>query len=473
MNQGKTLTKLATKIAVKQLVNFVKPTFGPANNTIMMRMGDEVVSLDDGVSAAIHFSLKDEFQNMVVDFVKGAAIKTSRRVRDATTTTLILIDGIVNFKSWNPFRTEESASDIRYAAEDAKAQLREWSKPVNDLDDLVSVAHFAYNNEAADHIARLVYTVGKDGYIGIEQSEGNKVEYKTIDGITFESGYISRFMGDEDFRAQHTEADILITERHLRNTEDILPLMEKLIALGKREVVIIAEDISDDALSVIVGNQRKGAFKTLAIPAMHRGDRKRDFLLDLCAITGAELITEGTEIKDVPIESLGSASLVLSTPKDTKIIGGNSNKDKIAKRAEYYDAEMAKEEKTYNVQELKKNRATLFGKIGIISVGAKTSQELKQMLPKIENCVSSTMAAFSSGVVPGAGMSLAKIKTTSAVLNQALKLPRKVLLENSKEEDLSELAVDSVEALCVAIDSSVSVACSLLSSKGMQLDNEK
>lgn len=478
------------KTTVNKLVDFVKPTYGPSNNTIIMKINGGVQAVDDGVSIARGFSLPQHDENAIVDLIRETASKTSNRVKDGTTTSLLLLQGIVNSID----DSFEDIEGIKKAGEEAKEQLRKNSKQINTLEELKTVAKIAYNNNSiSESIAQVVYEVGKDGIVTVEEGDGLDVEYKIVEGMQFNSGYLSPHMVTDYGRleAVSENASILVTDQKINDYQNIFKLLNQLSAGGKKELVIIADEMDDATLSLLTVNKLKGNFTTIVMLANEHGARKKEFFSDVCAVTGAQLISHdfGLKLNDIKLEHLGSADKVIATNNDTKIIGGKTDIIKMTERANYYEKSIENSDNSIETARLKKNFANLSGGIGVIKVGANTIQEVITMIPKIENVVNSVMSAYKSGVVKGSGLALKDIKTSSKVLNKALKNPHEVISENCGEAPITGKdalnyvtkekgdyitvgVIDATEVLTVAIDSAISVAGTLIKSKGMMYEVE-
>jgi chaperonin GroEL len=406
---------------------------------------------------------------------------------------MLLLGGILNGSSFYSQEENEDVEIIKQAAEEAKLQIRAGKVNITSLEDLKKVARIAYNNnEIADNIAELVYKVGKDGVINIEESNSLQTEYKISDGMQFDKGYISPHM-ITDYGKMEAIIDgalILVTDKKITNHKDVLPIMQQVAASGKKELVIIADDIDGDALSTMVVNKLKDIFSVIAITAPYYGERRKEFYLDVCAVSGATLISDdfGTTLKDCTLEQLGFADKVKVTKDTTTIIGGKKDDKQMDERNRYYNN--VDEEDIMEANRMRRNLAAINGGVGVIKVGANTKQEVDAMIPKIENVANSVMAAFKGGVVRGSGLSLYSVKTSSEILNEALKIPLLTICNNCNIEfeepnSLNDAynfvteengyfmdvgVMDAADVICAAIDSAVSIACLLLSSKGMLVD---
>jgi len=468
---------------VNDMVDFVKPTYGPANNNIILNTNKNVYALDDGVSISSVFSSEDPTENAIIDLIRDVAGKTSYRVKDGTTTALLLLQGIMNSEHI------EDVEVIKKGAEEAKEILLASAKEITKLKDLQKVARIAFNNEIADDIASTVFEVGKYGTVTVEKSNGLDVVFKVITGMEVDAGYVSPHMVTDYNRmeAKLENVRVLVTDQIIKHYDKFGQILEKLVLADERQLFVVSSDIDGDALSFLVVNKLEGKFTTVAINAPYHGVRNNEFNLDLCALTGAKFIEHSKDINSISLDDLGCAEKIISTADKTTIIGGDVDNEEIIERVKYYKEAIEENDNPIEKQRLEKRMASLIGGVGVIQVGANTQQEMDSMIPKVENAKNSVISAYRSGVVKGSGMALRDIETSSQVINDALKIPYQTICKNMETAespqsiafnfvtkeigDYFEVGViDSVEVLTAAIDSAVSVACLLLKSKGIYVE---
>lgn len=477
-------TKDIIKSAVNKLADFVIPTYGPNNNGVLMNYYGMPQSLDDGVSIADQFEISENpAEQLVIEYIKETSKATSRVAKDATTTSILLLQGLIA----SPFL--ESVEEIKKGAKEAIAVLRARSKEINTEEELVKVTRIAYNHPMADYIASLAAALGADGFITVEESNGFESEFIAISGMQFDKGYISPHMVTDQAKEETNLDDVFVfvTDKKITAGKDINHLLKLAKINGSERLLIIADEVDGDALTTLVANKLRGLAMAVAVTAPFRGDQKTEFFHDICAFTGAKLVSINKDIEQTLSEDLGKAKQIIVQREKTVVIGGNSSVEEIEKRKEYYH-NLAKGATLQEQHRTDSRIAALSGGIGIVKVGAVTDSELAKMLPKVRNAVSSVMLALKGGVTKGAGLGLKEINISSRTVNWALKLPATTILNNANTDitwnedepynyvtreqgDFMEIGVmDATEVLVAALESAVSVACGLLSSKRMLVD---
>ena len=401
------------KRGVDVLANAVTTTLGPKGRNVALdkKWGTPTIT-HDGVSVAKEISLKDPFENMGANLLMEAAKKTNDIAGDGTTTSTLLAQTIVHeglkmvAAGANPMlikRGIEAAT--RVVVEDIKSQ----SHQISTREEMGSVAaNSAADVQIGELIAEVMDKVGKDGAITVEESKGMASEIEYVEGMQFDRGYISPYFitQPESMEAVIENTRILVYEKKISVASDIIPILEKLIQKGKRELVIIAEDVDGEALATLVLNKLRGMINILAIKAPGFGDRRKAILQDIAILTGATLITEetGRKLDSVLLEDLGQAEKVVATKDDTTIVSGKGDPASIKGRIDQIKVEIDKSSSDYDREKLQERLAKLSGGVALIRVGAATEVELKEKKHRIEDALSATRAAVEEGIVPGGGV---------------------------------------------------------------------
>ncbi len=403
------------KIGVDILANAVKTTLGPKGRNVALdkKWGSPTVT-HDGVTVAKEIELEDPFQNMGAQLLKEAATKTNDVAGDGTTTATVLAQAIVTeglknvTAGANPMlikRGIEAGRDAIIAA------IREMSTPVASRDKIAQVASIsAADTVIGDLIADVMDKVGKDGVITVEESKGLEFETEFVEGMQMDRGYLSPYFvtNSERMEAELASPYILITDKKISSAQDMVPILEKLIQVGKRDIVIIAEDVDGEALATLVLNKLRGIFNALAIKAPGFGDRRKAMLQDIAILTGGTVITEelGRKLETATINDLGQCDKIISTKDNTTVIGGAGDAISIKGRIDQIRAEIDNSTSDYDREKLQERLAKLAGGVAIIRVGAATETELKEKKHRVEDALSATRAAVEEGIVPGGGVAL-------------------------------------------------------------------
>ncbi len=403
------------KIGVDVLANAVKTTLGPKGRNVALdkKWGSPTVT-HDGVTVAKEIELEDPFQNMGAQLLKEAATKTNDVAGDGTTTATVLAQAIVTeglknvTAGANPMlikRGIEAGRDAIIAA------IREMSTPVASRDKIAQVASISAGDTViGDLIADVMDKVGKDGVITVEESKGLEFETEFVEGMQMDRGYLSPYFvtNSERMEAELASPYILITDKKISSAQDMVPILEKLIQVGKRDIVIIAEDVDGEALATLVLNKLRGTFNALAIKAPGFGDRRKAMLQDIAILTGGTVITEelGRKLETATINDLGQCDKIISTKDNTTVIGGAGDATSIKGRIDQIRAEIDNSTSDYDREKLQERLAKLAGGVAIIRVGAATETELKEKKHRVEDALSATRAAVEEGIVPGGGVAL-------------------------------------------------------------------
>lgn len=502
------------KSAVNQLVDFVKPTYGSAQNKILIQKSKVIQqSIDDGALSAKQYRSDDAFENSVINFIRKISDKTNEVAGDGTTTSLITAQGLlkeIDKRFGKQLRNGTfNAMPLIKELKNAVAQLREHlvniAKPVETFEELRKVAYLSFNNqEMAEMIAKILVEIGKDGVVSFEESKLTYTSYEIVKGMRFEWGHLSPHMVTDVSKSETVLKDpyIVLTDRKLSEFKEVLPLIEKMVQAGKKEALIIADDIYGETLATLVLNKLNGSFVYAPVKAPNFGAIRNEYLEDMAALTGGKVITETTakSFDKATLADLGRADKVIITKSHTTIIGGKGSAEAIEKRIEELKARLKDVKGGYEENRLKERIAKLSSGIAVIRVGAPTEGEQQPLLYKLEDAVNATKAAYKSGVVCGAGLAMYRLEdweVQSEIFREALKYPFRQLCENTglakrflfwkryphvphgdainaitgEIGGYMELGiVDPVEVILAAIESAVSIVSEVISWKGITLE---
>lgn len=407
------------KDGLDKTADAVKVTLGPRGRNVIIDRGYGGPHMtNDGVTIAKEVSLKDKFENMGAEIVKEVANKTNDLAGDGTTTSVVLLQSLVE-EGMRHTAMGLSAMGIRsgmeLASRDVVASLKSLAKkiPENSKSEVKQVATIsAESEEIGSKIAEVIQKVGKDGVVTVDESQGTEVETELVEGMEFDRGYVSPYMvtNPDRMEAEYKDAAILITDKKIASIQEILPVLEKVAQTGKKELVIIADDVEGEALATFVVNKLRGAFSVLAVKAPGYGDRKKDMLQDIAITTGGAVVSEdvGIKLENVEVGMLGRAQKVVSTKDTTTIVGGKGKKADIEDRVASLRAQHAASDSKFDQEKLEERIAKLSGGVAVIRVGAATETEMKYLKDKIDDAVNATKAAIVEGIVPGGGAALVK-----------------------------------------------------------------
>lgn len=400
---------------VKKLADAVRLTMGPKGRNVLLdkKYGSPTIT-NDGVTIAKEIDLKDKFENMGAQLVKEVATKTNDVAGDGTTTATLLAyaiiaEGLRNVAAGaNPMEVKKG---IEKAVEVVIAELAKMAKEISGKDEIAQVATISAQDPAVgDLIAEVIDMVGKDGVVTVEESQTMGLEKEVVEGMQFDNGYISPYMVTDPSRMESIieDARILITDKKISSIHEILPLLEKLAQSGRKELVIIAEDVDGEALATFVLNKLRGTFTVVALKAPAFGDRRKEMLKDIAALTGGKVVSEevGMKLENAELGDLGEARKVIATKDTTTIVEGKGEKSAVKARVNEIKVLMDKTTSDFDREKLQERMAKLAGGVGVIKVGAATEVELKEKKHRIEDAVSATKAAIEEGIVPGGGVAL-------------------------------------------------------------------
>jgi chaperonin GroEL len=403
------------KAGIDIVVKAVATTLGPKGRNVAIdrKFGSPTIT-HDGVTVAKEIELKEPFENMGAQLLKEAATKTNDIAGDGTTTSTVLAhaivtEGLKNLAAGaNPMLLKRGIEAASKAVSDA---IIEQAIDITTKEEIADVATIsAQDREIGELIAEVMDKVGKDGVITVEESRGLEFETEYVEGMQFDRGYISPYFvtDSENMQAEIEEPHVLVHDKKISAASDIVPLLEKLVQVGKRELLIISEDVDGEALATLVLNKLRGMLNVLAVKAPGFGDRRKAMLQDIATLTGATVISEetGRKLESVTIEDLGQAEKIISTKEDTTIIGGKGDPSAIKGRIEQIRVEIENTTSDYDREKLQERLAKLSGGVAIIRVGAATETELKEKKHRVEDALSATRAAVEEGIVPGGGVAL-------------------------------------------------------------------
>jgi chaperonin GroEL len=449
------------KAGIDKVADAVKVTLGPKGRNVILDRGfGEPTITNDGVSIAKEIELKDKFENLGASLIKQVANKTNDVAGDGTTTTTVVMQAIVR-EGLKFVETGINPVGIRRGMEAAKGEvidvLKKNSKKISSKEEIAQVATIsAESREMGEMIAGVMEEVGKDGVITIEESQTFGLSKEVVEGMNFDKGYVSPYMvtNVESQSAELKDAYILITDKKISAISEILPVLEKMAQAGKKEMVIVAEDVDGEALAMLVVNKLRGVLNVLAIKAPEFGENRKAMLEDIAILTGGQVISEskGMKLENTEINMLGQAQKVIAYKDETTIVGGKGKKKDIDARVEQIKNAFDNTDSSYDREKLQKRMAKLSGGVAVIRVGAATETELTYVKHKMEDAVAATKAAVEEGVVAGGGTALAKAAATvmaGAKMNdmnheyragyeallKALSEPLRQIAANAGEED--------------------------------------
>jgi len=444
----------ALRVGIDILADSVKITLGPkGRNVVLDKSFGPPQVCSDGVTIAKEIELPDAFENMGAQLLKEAATKTNDAAGDGTTTSVVLAQAIIN----EGFKNVTAGADpmaIKRGIEKAVAsvveQVQAMSQPVETKERIGQVASLSAHEEAIGMtIAEAMEKVGKDGVITVEESKGLEDEIEYVEGMQIDRGYISPYFITNPDRMQAVLEDptIVITDKKISAVADLLPALEKLLQIGKKNVVIIAEDVDGEALATLVVNKLRGTLSVLAIKAPGFGDRRKAMLEDIAILSGGTVISEetGQKLDTATVEDFGQARSVMSTKDETTIVEGKGSEEAIQGRINQIKAQIEDTTSEFDREKLQERMAKLSGGVAVIKVGAATEVELKERKARVEDALSATRAAVEEGIVPGGGVALVRasrgldaITNLTAdeqvgvnIIRHSLEQPLKLIVENA------------------------------------------
>ena len=450
--------RTAMRRGIDKLAEAVKMTLGPKGRAVIIEKsyGAPQVTFD-GVTVAKEIELADKYENLGAEFIKQAADKTNTNVGDGTTTAVVLAQAMIRAGEESirkgGFNVIQLANELKEASETVIKNLESQRELLSDTKKIQEVATLSAKDAAiGELIAEVVDEVGKDGVISVEDSNTIGSSYEIVEGLQFDRGYISQYMvtNAERMESVYENPLILITDKKISALNEVLPLLEKLAKSGKKNLVIIADDVEGESLATLVVNKIRGTFNALAVKAPGFGDRRKEMLEDIAILTGGEVVSEekGLKLDTVDLNVLGEAKRVVSTKENTTIIGGAGGKASIEKRIKQIKAQIAESTSDFDKEKLEERLGKLSGGVAIIKVGAPTESAQKELKQRVEDAVAATKAAMEEGIVPGGGMALFNIVlkkevkpkkdfpvavAAAKIMAKALSAPVEAIIENSGE----------------------------------------
>jgi chaperonin GroEL len=450
--------RLALKNGVDKLANAVKVTLGPKGRNVVIdkNYGSPIIT-KDGVTVAKEIELEDKFENIGASIVKEVASKTNDVAGDGTTSATVLAQAMIN-EGIKLVSSGVNPIDIRQGMEKKVAEiirdLKKMSKKISTKEEIAQVASISANDkEIGNIIAEAMESVGKDGVITVEEGQSFGVEKEVVEGMQFDKGYVSPYMitNSEAMRAEVENPYILITDKKITSIQEILPLLEKVVQSGKKDIVIIAEEIEGEALATFVVNKLRGTFNVLGIKAPGFGDRRKAMLEDIAVLTGARVISEeiGLKLDGAELTDLGQARRVISSKDNTTIIDGKGDEKKIKARVEQIKKERELSDSDFDKEKLQERLAKLSGGVAVIKVGAATETEMKEKKDRIEDALNATRAAVEEGVVPGGGLAL--IMASSVLTGLLEETNKESLVKGSEagERIINEAVLEPVKQIAI------------------------
>ncbi|MFH0834105.1 MAG: chaperonin GroEL [Patescibacteria group bacterium] len=450
---------------VTKLADAVRITMGPkGRNVILEKSYGSPTITNDGVTIAKEIELEDKFENMGAEMVKEVASKTNDAAGDGTTTATVLAHAIIA-EGLKYLTAGANAMNLKAgiakATKAVVAELGKLAEPVKTKEQQKQVATIsAQNEEVGEVIADVLEKVGENGVVTVEEGQTMGLEVNVVEGMQFDNGYISAYFitNTQSLKAEFEDAKILITDKKISSIQEILPLLEKLAKSGQKELVIIAEDVDGEALATLVVNKLRGGFTTLAVKAPGFGERRKEMLKDIAALTGGKVISEelGLKLENVEVSDLGRAGKIISDKENTTIVDGKGDKKSIAARVAAIRGELETSTSDFDKEKLTERLAKLTGGVGVIKVGAATEVEQKERQHRVEDAVEATKAAIEEGIVAGGGVALIRAKKVlekliegesdpdekvgMKIISKALEIPVRQIAENAGEDGGAILA---------------------------------
>lgn len=462
--------RAAIQRGINKLSDAVRMTLGPRGRAVVIEKsyGAPQVTFD-GVTVAKEIELEEKYENLGAEFIKQAAEKTNDNVGDGTTTSVVLAHAMIDEgektirdKGFNVIQLSE---ELRRASGEVVKGLESQREVINDAKKVKEVATLSAKDAViGELIAEVMSKIGREGVVTIEDSNTIGNSYEIVEGMQFDRGYVSQYMitNQERMEAILEDPHILVTDKKISAISDILSLLEKIVQSGKKELVIIADEVEGEALATLVVNKLRGIFSVLAVKAPGFGDRKKEMLQDIAIVTGGTFISEdlGKKLENVDMSDLGHAHRVIANKDATTIVGGKGNKKEIGDRVAQLRAQIKKTDSEFDREKLQERLGKLAGGVAVIKVGAPTETAQKELKQRVEDAVAATRAAMEEGIVPGGGTALFNVipailtikggnqsvaEAAVAILRRALEAPLSAIIENSGESAASikkELAVE-------------------------------
>lgn len=446
----------ALRGGIAKLAKAVQMTLGPRGRSVVIEKGYGAPQVTvDGVTVAKELEFEDKYENLGADLIKQAADKTNDNVGDGTSTSVILTSSLIEegeeaVREKN-FNVIQLSDELNKGVEKIVRDLEKQAEAIKDPKRIAEVAALsAKDEEIGDLISKVINKVGKDGVITLEDSNTIESYFDLVEGMQFDKGYISPYMvtNSEKMTAEFADPYILITDKKISAIKEILPVLEALSQQGKKELIIIAEDVEGEALATLVVNKLRGILNVLAVKAPGYGDKKKEMLSDIAVLTGGTVVSEdvGVTLENTTLAMLGKAKRVLANKDTTTIVGGAGKKKEVTERIEQLRTQAKTTDSSYDKEKLQERVGKLSGGVAVIRVGAPTESAQKELKQRVEDAVAATKAAMEEGIIPGGGMALANINNCEEpdvanlktiedhaqyILGKALLAPLTAIIENS------------------------------------------
>jgi chaperonin GroEL len=461
--------RASIKKGIDKLADAVKVTLGPRGRAVVIEKGYGAPQVTfDGVTVAKEIELEDKWENLGAEFIKQAADKTNDGVGDGTTTATVLAHAMIDEGEKvireKGFNVIQLAEELKKASASVVKALEDQREAINDNKKIKEVATLsAKDEEIGGLIATVMEKVGKEGIVTVDDSNTIGSSYEVVEGMQFDRGYVSQYMvtNQEKMESVLEEPYVLVTDKKISSIQDILALLEKIVQSGKKELLIVADDVDGEALTTLIVNKLRGIFNVLAVKAPGFGDRKKEMLQDIATVTGASFISEelGKKFENTELADLGRARRVVSTKDVTTVVDGKGEKKSIEARVAQIKAQIKKSDSDFDKEKLQERLGKLSNGVAVIKVGAPTESAQKELKQRVDDAVAATRAAMEEGIVPGGGIALfnssliidelrkeggsqkdknnrsvASIKEGAAdILERALQAPLRAIIENSGE----------------------------------------
>lgn len=459
--------RVSLQRGVNKLADTVKITLGPkGRNVVLDKSFGAPTITNDGVTIAKEIEFEDKFEDMGAQLIKEVASKTNDVAGDGTTTATILAQAMIN-EGFRNVAAGANPMEIRHGIEKATARvvdsIKKNAKEISGKEEIAQVASVSAGDEKIGNlISEVMDMIGKDGVITVEESNTLGLEKEVVEGMQFDNGFISQYMITDtaSMKAVLENPYILLTDKKISSISEILPVLEQIAGSGKKDIVIIAEDVDGEALTTLVLNKLRGTINVLAVKAPGFGDRRKEMLEDIAILVGGKVVSSdlGQKLEDTKIEMLGTARKVESDKDHTIIVEGKGKKESIKARSEQIKKQIEKATSDYDKEKLNERMAKLSGGVGVIKVGAATETELKERKFKVEDAVEATKAAIEEGIVPGGGVALIDTISTLAdlklkgdeaigveIVKKALEAPMRQIAENAGVE--GSIVIENVKKM--------------------------
>ncbi len=452
--------RASIKKGIDKLADAVKMTLGPRGRAVVIEKGYGTPQVTfDGVTVAKEIELEDKWENLGAEFIKQAADKTNDGVGDGTTTATILAysmidegEKVIREKGFNVIQLAEK---LRETSKTVVKELESQRELINDNKKIEEVATLsAKDSDIGGLIAEVMGKIGKEGVVTVEDSNTIGNSYEMVEGMQFDRGYVSQYMvsNQEKMEAELEDPYVLVTDKKISSIQDVLQLLEKVVQSGKKELLIVADDVEGEALVTLIANKLRGIFNVIAVKAPGFGDRRKEMLQDIAIVTGAKFISEelGKKLESAELDDLGRAHRVVSNKDTTTIVGGKGDKKDIDSRVAQIKTQIKKTESDFDKEKLQERLGKLSGGVAVIKVGAPTESAQKELKQRVEDAVAATRAAMEEGIVPGGGIALFNVSkkiggsdqkykpgdisdAVKRIMNKALESPLRAIVENSGE----------------------------------------